>query len=134
MLMDFCTHCGEYHPSGYCPEFGFPPPSPPVKREWAPEHTPPVPVPAKETSHETADHQAAQSPQKARPAAVAQNQRCEIFPTTKFLPLEGRPFTPDDMKQEFLPARQYFKAVRPRFDKRAYMRELMRKRRARPSP
>jgi hypothetical protein len=36
---------------------------------------------------------------------------------------QGRPFTPDDMKQEYMPVH------RPRFDRSAYQRELMRKRR-----
>lgn len=40
-------------------------------------------------------------------------------------PLLGRRFTPDDMKQEAMPV------VKPRFDRNAYQRELMRQRRNR---
>jgi hypothetical protein len=39
-------------------------------------------------------------------------------------PIPSRPFTPDDMKQESMPV------IKPRFDRNAYQRELMRKRRA----
>lgn len=84
---------------------------------------------------ETTDHQAPQGTQKESPAAAASIQRREIFPATqKYLPLEGRRLTPEDMKQESLPPKQHFKPVRPRFDKNGYMRELMKKRRANRAP
>lgn len=115
MDLPFCKICGERHGLGFCPEWdGFPP---------------------KETSHEATDHQAPQGAQKETPAVAAPIQRREIFPATKkYLPLEGRRLTPEDMKQESLPPKQHFKPVRPRFDKRSYQRALMKQRRASRAP
>jgi hypothetical protein len=137
MAMDlpFCKICGEHHRLGHCPEWDgppLPPTLPPVRRDRASDHreTDPVPAP-QDTPDETTNHQPPQSLEEKSPAAVAQIQRREIFPAAqKYLPLEGRRLTPEDMKQESLPPKQYFKRVGPRFDKRAYQRDQMRRRRA----
>jgi hypothetical protein len=51
-------------------------------------------------------------------AAVAQDQGREVRD------IAARPFTPEDMKQETMPDQK------PRFDRNAYQRELMRQRRS----
>jgi hypothetical protein len=85
-------------------------------------------VPVTETNDETTDHQAAQAIEKEGTAVAAQDQGRADEPDTPTWT-----FGPQHMKQESLPPKQFHKAVRPRFDKKAYQRELMRKRRASPS-
>jgi hypothetical protein len=56
-------------------------------------------------------------PEEEGPAIIAQDQGREVFQC------EARRFTPEDMKQEAMPD------YKPRFDRNAYQRELMRRRR-----
>lgn len=133
MELPFCKICGDRHRLGFCPEFGPIPPSPPPvhRRDRAPDlSTGPVPV---RSNHETNHHQPPQGAEEEGPATAAQDQRGALVAAA-----EAFRFTPEDMKQESLSPKQYFAPKRyferPRFDKRAYQRDLMRKRRAKTRP
>jgi hypothetical protein len=102
MDLPLCKICGERHRLGGC--FADPATE---RRRWLRAM-----APVKEIIN--APETAAQVPQ-ADQRDQAQAPRQEE---------KGRPFTPDDMKQESMPV------VRPRFDRNAYQRELMRARRA----
>jgi hypothetical protein len=99
--LPFCKICGERHSLGFCPDFGpIEPPKPRIRPD--------------EKNPEAADR----SPEKARQVVAAQDQGGAHDD------IAARPFTPEDMKQESMPV------IRARFDRNAYQRELMRKRRA----
>lgn len=108
MDLPYCKICGERHRLGHCLEWEEPPPFPNKKaflREWI-----------------DAPKAAAQAPQadksdQARAAGPQAEAKAEA-PEVKFR------FTPDHMKQESMPD------TKPRFDRNAYQRELMRQRRA----
>ena len=61
------------------------------------------------------DQPPAQPVEEAGQAAAAQDPWREIYQN-------ARPFTPEDMKQETMPV------IRPRFDRNAYQRNLMKRR------
>ena len=128
----FCRLCGDRHAPDFCPDFGpIPPPKPPLYGGIERAPSPMAAEPATELSNENIRQDPDRKTKEKRPVVEPSAQRREIFPTTgKFLPQEGRPFLPQDMKQEWLPPKQKFKAVRPRFNKVAYQRILMQKRRA----
>jgi hypothetical protein len=99
MDLPFCKICGDKHRLGHCPEWEEPPPRKPRDEK--------AQAPAVRR----------QDPEAEGSSAAAQDQGREIFD------VPARPYTPDDMKQETMPV------SKPRFDRNAYQRELMRKRR-----
>ena len=102
MQLPFCKICGERHGLGFCPDFG--PIAAPVKvAKIAPKVSDKVPdVPGPPLL-----------PGKSGGGEINQ----PVAPPFRFLP--------EHMKQETMPL------IKPRFDRNAYQRELMRKRRAR---
>jgi hypothetical protein len=99
MDLPFCKICGENHRLGHCPLWDEPPP------QRKPDAKP---VPRE-------DEKIAESVEEKSPASLAQEAWHQAF-------LEARPLSPEDMKQEEMPD------IKPRFDRNAYQRELMRKR------
>jgi hypothetical protein len=120
MELPFCKICGEHHRLGHCPEWDSPPIpllKPPAQgRDLAPDQLPAGPVSVNRSDHEKSQPDPAV--EEEGPRAVAQDQGREGAQLA-----QGRAFQPEDMKQETMPV------TRQRFDRNAYQRELMRKRR-----
>ena len=136
MLQPSCKICGMNHRLGGCPLYQEPPALRPPSRRDAPVATAPqilhiatgeprLTVGMPNEKPEDHHREAIEETERQKPAVVAQQKDGGALAQ----PEAGRPYSPDDMKQESLAPRQFFE--RPRFDKRKYMRELMRVRRAR---
>jgi hypothetical protein len=105
MQLPFCKICGEHHSLGHCPLYDEPPEityAKPVRRE------------DKKTASSVEEEGAAATPKDLRLAS------CDAAWHQAWL--EARQLSPEDMKQETMPD------IKPRFDRNAYQRELMRKR------
>ena len=118
-----------YHRLGGCPLYQEPPSLRASSRKESPAAARPQAQVATGHQSKASDEKAKENlqgpdPQEARTPAAAQHQDRGPVAVLE----AGRPYSPDDMKQESLPAKQFFE--RPRFDKRKYQRELMRHRRA----
>lgn len=100
MQLPFCKICGEHHRLGHCPLWDTPP----------------------EVKHETKPAGAAQTDQHHQ-AEKSQGQHAQEDPWQQSW-LQARQLSPEDMKQESM------SVIKPRFDRNAYQRDLMRKRRA----
>jgi hypothetical protein len=115
MQLPFCKICGMNHRLGFCPLYQEPPafkPSTPRLEKPAGD-APKKPVVSgtnSESKNEAANHQAPQVPEKESAAVAAQDQGRQMAQHEA-----GRPLVPP---------------LKPKFDKRAYQRDLMRKRRA----